>query len=152
MKLDPKWSFPPPPPPPIIPEVRWNSYIAPNKMVPWGYFADPHDDMLMHPIPRELELLELAKKYMTEYSYTECAEWLTKESSREITPSGLMYRIKNERNRKAKIKRLKKLKALAEEAAKKIEKYENLPGGFNLQDIIHRENCTCSECTPYSKP
>ena len=63
----------------------------------------------MQPVKLELDLLEQARAYIKQYSYRQVANWLTKNSGREISHVGLMKRLKNERQRKNKVTSLRKM-------------------------------------------
>jgi hypothetical protein len=75
------------------------------------------------PISRELELLELAKKHLKQYSYREVSAWLTTQSGRSITHDGLKKRIDVERRRKSLAAIKRKLASWLEET---IAQYETL--------------------------
>lgn len=85
----------------------WEKIPKTSRHIPFGYEVDPDDSDWLKPIPRELELLELAKKHLKKYSYRQVSAWLSKESGRMITHDGLKKRIDVERKRKklASIKR-----------------------------------------------
>ena len=61
---------------------------------------DPEDKDILIPIPEELELYELAKKHLKNYTYKDVAAWLTTRSGRKIGPSALHERINRERKNK----------------------------------------------------
>jgi len=102
---------------------KWERVPRLTHQVPFGYEIDPEDNEWLKPIPKELELLELAKKHLKQYSYREVAAWLSTQSGRKISHSGLRKRIDVERKRKslAAIKR-----KLAERYEKAIKQYEIL--------------------------
>ena len=56
-----------------------------SRYVPFGYEIDPEDNEWLNPIPKELELLELAKKHLKQYSLRQVAAWLTTQSGRELS-------------------------------------------------------------------
>lgn len=85
------------PKPPKKPETEWFSLVRVGRTVPFGYYEEPSDPDILRPIPKELELLEKAKKFLKEYPSDEVAYWLSQESGREITRQGLNKRIKLER-------------------------------------------------------
>ena len=66
-------------------------------------------------IPTELELLELAKKHIKQYSLRQVAAWLTTQSGKSISHHGLKKRLDVERKRK----RITKIKR---QYAKRLEK------------------------------
>ena len=94
-----------------------------KRSVPFGYEIDTEDDSWLLPISRELELLELAKKHLKQYSYREVSAWLTTQSGRSITHDGLKKRIDVERRRKSLAAIKRKLASWLEET---IAQYETL--------------------------
>ena len=102
---------------------HWERIPRLVKVVPFGYEIDPEDDEWLNPIEKELELLELAKKHLKQYSYREVAAWITTQSGRSISHMGLKKRVDLERKRKttARIKR-----ELAQRLQKAITHYETL--------------------------
>mgnify|MGYP003645194643 FL=1 len=94
-----------------------------KRSVPFGYEIDPEDDTWLNPIPKELELLGLAKKHLKQYSYREVSAWLTTQSGRRITHDGLKKRIDVERRRKSLAAIKRKLASWLEET---IAQYETL--------------------------
>jgi hypothetical protein len=94
-----------------------------KRSVPFGYEIDTGDDSWLMPISRELELLELAKKHLKQYSYREVSAWLTTQSGRSITHDGLKKRIDVERRRKSLAAIKRKLASWLEET---IAQYETL--------------------------
>tara|TARA_B110000858_G_scaffold178266_1_gene213936 strand:- start:697 stop:1131 length:435 start_codon:yes stop_codon:yes gene_type:complete len=94
-----------------------------KRSVPFGYEIDTEDDSWLMPISRELELLELAKKHLKQYSYREVSAWLTTQSGRSITHDGLKKRIDVERRRKSLAAIKRKLASWLEET---IVQYETL--------------------------
>jgi hypothetical protein len=94
-----------------------------KRTVPFGYEVDPEDERWLNPIPKELELLELAKKHLKQYSYREVSAWLTTQSGRVITHDGLKKRIDVERRRKSLAAIKRKLAIWLEET---IQQYEAL--------------------------
>jgi len=93
------------------------------KPVPWGYEIDTDNEGWLNPIARELELLELAKKHLKQYSYREVSAWLTTQSGRSISHMGLKKRVDIERKRKT-VARIKR--ELAKRLQKAISQYETL--------------------------
>ena len=94
-----------------------------KRSVPFGYEIDPEDESWLKPIPKELELLELAKKHLKQYSYREVSAWLTTQSGRSISHMGLKKRVDIERKRKT-VARIKR--ELAKRLQKAISHYETL--------------------------
>ena len=111
-------------PKPDFKKRQWEKIPRLTKQyVPFGYEIDPEDDSWLIPIVKELELLELAKKHIKQYSYREVSAWLSTQSGRYISHMGLKKRIDVERRRKsvAQIKR-----KLAQRYKKAIQQYETL--------------------------
>jgi phage terminase small subunit len=79
---------------------------------------------LLDPIPYELEAIELARKYVNQYSYRQVAQWLTKKTGRDISHVGLRKRLMHERQRKNKARTLRKWSEYAKKAIQKAEEIE----------------------------
>lgn len=112
----------------------WHPVVRVSKTIPFGYEEDPDNEKMLLPIEHELEALVLAKKHLKQYSYREVANWLTTQTERSISHSGLKKRIEVERRRKKAsaikynlTKRLKK--TLAE-----IEKLEKQATGYYTKE------------------
>lgn len=93
------------------------------RVVPFGYVVDPEDNDTLLPIPRELRALEKAKEYLKQYSYREVANWLTKQTGREISHMGLKKRVESEQSNK---RRAATLRSWAERYKKALDKAEEL--------------------------
>jgi hypothetical protein len=78
---------------------------------------------LLEPILDELEALEVAKKHLLQYSYREVAQWLTRQTGRSLSHTGLKKRIDIERKRKKTITIKRKL---AQRLAQTLQEIENL--------------------------
>jgi uncharacterized protein YjaG (DUF416 family) len=78
---------------------------------------------LLEPIRDELETLEVAKKHLLQYSYREVAQWLTRQTGRSLSHTGLKKRIDIERKRKKTITIKRKL---AQRLAQTLQEIENL--------------------------
>ena len=102
---------------------NWERIPRLVKPVPWGYQVDPDNEKWLNPIEKELELLELAKKHLKQYSYREVSAWLTTQSGRSISHMGLKKRVDIERKRKT-VARIKR--ELAKRLQKAISQYETL--------------------------
>ena len=102
---------------------KWERVPRLVKPIPWGYEVDPEDEKWLNPIVKELELLELAKKHLKQYSYREVSAWLTTQSGRSISHMGLKKRVDIERKRKT-VARIKR--ELAKRLEKAISQYETL--------------------------
>src|SRR6056300_485111 len=96
---------------------EWYPVVRVGRHVPFGYKQDEEDDMLLIPIPEELELLEKAKLFLTEYSTRQVAQWLSKESGRYISHTGLNKRVRMEEKRRRSSSSYRKYAALYKEAA-----------------------------------
>ena len=105
-------------------ENEWMPIPRIARTVPFGYELDPEDKNLLKPIKIELDLLEQARKYIKQYSYREVANWLSKNSGRDISHVGLMKRLKNERKRQNKAISLRKWADYAQKAIQKAEEIE----------------------------
>jgi len=104
-------------------EDEWIAIPRISRTVPFGYVLDEHDDEILRPVKKELDLLEKAKKYLVQYSYREVANWLSTNSGRYISHVGLRKRVDNERQRKNEARNLRKW---AEDAEKAIAKAKAL--------------------------
>ena len=94
-----KWKLPQPTD--LKDDNEWMPIPRIARTIPFGYELDPEDNNLLKPINIELDLLEQARKYIKQYSYREVANWLSKNSGRDISHVGLMKRIRIEQKRKS---------------------------------------------------
>lgn len=117
-----KWVLPQPTD--LKDDNEWMPIPRIARTIPFGYELDPKDKNLLKPIKIELDLLEQARKYIKQYSYREVANWLSKNSGRDISHVGLMKRLKNERKRKNKAISLRKWADYAQKAIQKAEEIE----------------------------
>ena len=78
---------------------------------------------MLEPIRDELEALEVAKKHLLQYSYREVAQWLTRQTGRSLSHTGLKKRIDIERKRK---KTITIKRRLAQRLAQTLQEIENL--------------------------
>jgi hypothetical protein len=113
---------------------KWERIPRLVKPVPWGYEIDPDNKEWLNPIVRELELLELAKKHLKQYSYREVSAWLTTQSGRRITHDGLKKRIDVERKRKSLAQIKRKLALWLEETKAQYETLEKERLGYYTYD------------------
>jgi len=104
------------------------------RTVPFGYELDPNDDGILLPIDHELDMLMQAKKYLKQYSYREVANWLTRNTGRDISHVGLKKRLDNERRRKNKAGSLRRWADYAKKAIAKAEEIERTRLGAKAQD------------------
>ena len=70
-------------------EKEWLQIPRIARTIPFGYKLNDEDSDLLDPIPYELEAIELARKYINQYSYREVANWLTTKTNRTISHVGL---------------------------------------------------------------
>ena len=99
------------------------------RTIPFGYKINDEDPDLLDPIPFELEAIEMARKYVKQYSYREVANWLTTKTNRIISHVGLRKRLIHERHRKDKARTLRKWAAYAEKAIEKAKAIEEKTTG-----------------------
>tara|TARA_Y100000592_G_C5409918_1_gene287553 strand:+ start:483 stop:902 length:420 start_codon:yes stop_codon:yes gene_type:complete len=117
-----KWKLPQPTD--LKDDNEWISIPRIARTVPFGYKLDPEDNNLLKPIKIELDLLEQARKYIKQYSYRQVANWLSKNSGRDISHVGLMKRLKNERQRQNQAISLRRWADYAQKAIQKAEEIE----------------------------
>ena len=132
---------------PVGPERIWNPVVRRGRVIPFGYSQDPDDAFVLQPIPDELEALELAKKYLKEYSYREVTEWLTKTTGRYISHVGLKKRVDIERKRENTAAAARRFEEEARQAAEKARSLEAGVGGISTREIRHPKDCSCPICT-----
>ena len=94
------------------------------RTIPFGYELDPEDINLLKPVKIELDLLEQARRYVKQYSYRQVANWLSKNSGRDISHVGLMKRLKNELKRQNQAISLRRWADYAQKAIQKAEEIE----------------------------
>ena len=114
-----KWKLPQPTDLKDEDQKEWIQIPRIARTVPFGYKINEDDKELLDPIPYELEALELARKYIKQYSLRQVANWLTTKTGRQISHIGLRKRLLHERKRKNKARTLKRW---SEDAQKAIEK------------------------------
>lgn len=95
-----------------------------SRTIPFGYEVHEEDLDVLVPIVEELEALELAKDYLTEYSYRDVARWLSDRTGRKISHIGLRKRVQKEKQRKSKAATYKSWAKKYETAIKKFEELE----------------------------
>jgi hypothetical protein len=103
---------------------EWISIPRISRTIPFGYEVSPDNPDILLPIIEELEALDLAKKYLTEYSYRDVARWLSDKTKRNISHAGLRKRVKIERSRSSKAKAYKNWLTQYEKALHQLEKIE----------------------------
>ena len=105
-------------------EQEWIQIPRIARIIPFGYKINKEDNDLLDPVPYELEALELARKYVNQYSYREVANWLTTKTGRTISHVGLRKRLMHEQQRKNKARTLKRWADYAEKAIQKAKAIE----------------------------
>ena len=119
-----KWKLPQPTDLKDDTQTEWIQIPRIARIIPFGYRLNKDDIDLLDPIPYELEALELARKYINQYSYRQVANWLTKKTGRDISHVGLRKRLIHERQRKNKARTLKRWSEYAEKAIQKAKEIE----------------------------
>ena len=105
-----------------------------SRTIPFGYEVDPDDPDVLLPIEHQLDMLEQAKKYLKQYSYREVANWLTRNTGRDISHVGLRKRLDNERQRKNKAASLRRWAKYAEKAIAKAQEIDSKRLGAKAQE------------------
>ena len=119
-----KWKLPQPTDLKNEEQTEWIQIPRIARTIPFGYVINKDDKELLDPIPYELEALELARKYIKQYSLRQVANWLTTKTGREISHIGLRKRLLHERQRKNKARTLKRWADYAEKAIQKAKAIE----------------------------
>ena len=119
-----KWKLPQPTDLKDEEQKEWIQIPRIARIIPFGYKVNETDKELLDPIPYELEALELARKYIKQYSLRQVANWLTTKTGRDISHIGLMKRLLHERQRKNKARTLKRWADYAEKAIQKAKAIE----------------------------
>ena len=119
-----KWKLPQPTDLKDEEQKEWIQIPRIARTVPFGYKLNEEDSELLDPIPYELEAIELARKYVNQYSYRQVANWLTKKTGRDISHTGLRKRLIHERHRKNKARTLRKWSEYAQKAIQKAKEIE----------------------------
>ena len=119
-----KWKLPQPTDLKDEEQKEWIQIPRIARIIPFGYKVNETDKELLDPIPYELEALELARKYIKQYSLRQVANWLTTKTGRDISHIGLRKRLLHERQRKNKARTLKRWADYAEKAIQKAKDIE----------------------------
>ena len=119
-----KWKLPQPTDLKDEEQKEWIQIPRIARTIPFGYKINEEDSDLLDPVPYELEAIELARKYVNQYSYRQVANWLTKKTGRDISHTGLRKRLIHERHRKNKARTLRKWSEYAEKAIQKAKEIE----------------------------
>ena len=117
-----KWKLPQPTD--IKEDNEWIPIPRISRTIPFGYDIDPDDPDVLLPNEHQLDMLEKAKQYLKQYSYREVANWLTRNTGRDISHVGLKKRLDNERTRKNKAGSLRRWADYAKKAIAKAEEIE----------------------------
>jgi len=117
-----QWKLPQPTD--IKEDNEWVPIPRISRTIPFGYDLDPDDPDVLLPNEHQLDMLEKAQQYLKQYSYREVANWLTRNTGREISHVGLKKRIDNERRRKNKAGSLRRWADYAKKAIAKAEELE----------------------------
>lgn len=112
------------PEPDMSEENPWRKIVMLGRTAPFGYMEDPEEPGILLPIPKELELLEQAKRYLKQYGSRPVAAWLSEQSGRHISHAGLLKRIKSEKKRLKDAQVQRYLAERYKEALAKAEKLE----------------------------
>ena len=115
-------------------EDEWTQIPRIARTVPFGYKKSEGDSYILEPIQNELDKLEMARKYINQYSYREVSNWLTKQTGRYISHVGLRKRLSNEQHRKNKAISLRKWADYAEKARLKAKEIEEQRTGARKKD------------------
>jgi hypothetical protein len=118
-----KWKLPQPTD--IKEDNEWVSIPKISRTIPFGYELDKEDSGILNPIPDQLDKLEIAKRYLKQYSYREVSQWLTRNTGRYISHVGLRKRLENEKRRNNQAASLRRWADYAKEAIAKAEKIES---------------------------
>jgi|TARA_R100000995_G_scaffold22123_1_gene9382 hypothetical protein len=119
-----KWKLPQPTDLKDEDNKEWIQIPRIARTVPFGYKINEDDKELLDPIPYELEAIELARKYVKQYSLRQVANWLTTKTNRQISHIGLRKRLLHERQRKNKARTLKRWSEYAQKAIEKAKAIE----------------------------
>ena len=128
-----KWKLPQPTDLKDEDEKEWIQIPRIARTVPFGYKINEDDKELLDPIPYELEAIELARKYVKQYSLRQVANWLTTKTGRQISHIGLRKRLLHERQRKNKARTLKRWSEYAQKAIEKAKAIEESRIGAKAQ-------------------
>lgn len=92
--------------------------------IPFGYKVNEEDNMVLDPIASELEALDKAKEFLKRYSSRQVAAWLTKQTGRSISHTGLLKRVRYELPHRRKASYYRSLARRYAEAIKRATEYE----------------------------
>ena len=120
-----KWKLPQPTDLKDEEQKDWIQIPRIARTIPFGYTINEEDNELLDPVPYELEAIDLARKYVKQYSYREVANWLTTKTGRDISHVGLRKRLMHEQQRKNQARTLRKWSEYAKKAIETAEAYES---------------------------
>jgi hypothetical protein len=124
---------------------EWKPVVRVGKVIPFGYAEDPNDKDILLPVPRELELLEQAKKHLKRYSYRAVAAWLSEQSGRVISHVGLFKRVRLEHKRQTEATNQRYLSERYKKALEKAERLESRIGGASTRSITSADSTSPTE-------
>ncbi len=119
-----KWKLPQPTDLKDEEQKEWIQIPRIARTIPFGYKLNEEDPDLLDPISFELDAIEVARKYIKQYSYREVANWLTTKTGREISHVGLRKRLMHVQKRKNKARTLGSWATYAEKAIEKAKAIE----------------------------
>ena len=119
-----KWKLPQPTDLKDEDQKEWTQVPRISRIIPFRYKKNEEDPDVLDPIPFELEAIDMARKYVNQYSYRQVANWITKKTGREISHVGLRKRLMHERQRKNQARTLRKWAEYAEKAIEKAKRFE----------------------------
>ena len=138
-----QWKLPQPTD--IKEDNEWVPIPRISRTIPFGYDIDPDDPDVLLPNEYQLDMLEKAQQYLKQYSYREVANWLTRNTGREISHVGLKKRLDNERRRKNKAGSLRRWADYAKKAIAKAEELEAKRLGAKAQSSDQEDSTTTAE-------
>jgi hypothetical protein len=119
-----KWKLPQPTDVKDEEGKEWSKIPRISRIIPFGYEKNIEDPDILNPIPLELEAIEMARKYVKQYSFRQVANWLTQKTGREISHVGLRKRLMHEQQRKNQARTLRKWSEYAQKAIEKAKAIE----------------------------
>lgn len=132
---------------------EWYPVVRVGRHIPFGYKQDEKDEFLLIPIPEELELLEKAKLFLQDYSVRQVAKWLSDQSGRNISHTGLYKRVRMEEKRRRASSNYRQYAKKYKEASRKSQKIEEERiGGRNTRSLDPDEDyikLERGECCPF---
>ena len=103
---------------------EWSKIPRISRIIPFGYEKNEEDSDILNPIPYELEAIEMARKYVKQYSFRQVANWVTQKTGREISHVGLRKRLMHEQQRKNQARTLRRWSEYAQKAIEKAKAIE----------------------------